>query len=158
MWLSDHFHLSQTGIAAFAFVGVAGAVAAPIAGRMADQGWTKKLTGIAIILAALSFVLTHVGAGNKVASLVFFCIAAITLDMAVSGNLVLGQQAIYALGDEIRGRVNGLFMAIFFGGGAIGSALGGFAYASGGWFTSSIIGFILPILAFIYYITEKNIK
>lgn len=158
MWLSDHFHLSQTGIAAFAFVGVAGAVAAPIAGRMADRGWTKKLTGIAIILAALSFVLTHVAAGNKVVSLVFFCIAAITLDMAVSGNLVLGQQAIYALGDEIRGRVNGLFMAIFFGGGAIGSALGGWAYASGGWFTSSIIGFILPILAFIYYITEKNIK
>lgn len=158
MWLSDHFHLSQTGIAAFAFVGVAGAVAAPIAGRMADQGWTKKLTGIAIILAALSFVLTHVAAGNKVASLVFFCIAAITLDMAVSGNLVLGQQAIYALGDEIRGRVNGLFMAIFFGGGAIGSAIGGWAYASGGWFTSSIIGFILPILAFIYYITEKNNK
>ncbi|MGG0823777.1 MFS transporter [Paenibacillus turicensis] len=158
MWLSDHFHLSQTGIAAFAFLGVAGAVAAPIAGRMADQGWTKKLTGIAIILAALSFVLTHVATGNKVASLVFFCIAAITLDMAVSGNLVLGQQAIYALGDEIRGRVNGLFMAIFFGGGAIGSALGGWAYASGGWVTSSIIGFILPILAFIYYITEKNIK
>lgn len=158
MWLSDHFHLSQTGIAAFAFVGVAGAVAAPIAGRMADLGWTKKLTGIAIILAALSFVLTHVAAGNKVASLVLFCIAAITLDMAVSGNLVLGQQAIYALGDEIRGRVNGLFMAIFFGGGALGSALGGWAYASGGWFTSSIIGFVLPILAFIYYITEKNIK
>ncbi|MNC59335.1 hypothetical protein D3C75_1091370 [compost metagenome] len=85
-----------------------------------------------------------------------FCIAAIILDMAVSGNLVLGQQAIYALGDDIRGRVNGMFMAIFFGGGALGSALGGWAYASGGWVTASIIGLSLPILAFIYYLTEKK--
>lgn len=158
MYLSDHFHLTQTGIAAFAFVGVAGAVAAPIAGRMADRGWSSRLTGIAIVLSALSFMLTHIAEGQRMVSLVLFCIAAITLDMAVSGNLVLGQQAIYALGDEIRGRVNGMFMAIFFGGGALGSALGGWAYASGGWFTASIIGFMLPILAFIYYITEKNIK
>jgi predicted MFS family arabinose efflux permease len=154
LWLSDHFHASQNEIAVFALVGVAGAIAAPIAGRLADKGWTRRLTGIAIVTAAVSFVLTHAFAGNRILSVVFFCSAAVLLDMAVSGNLVLGQQAIYALGDEIRGRVNGLFMAIFFAGGALGSALGGWAYAQGGWMLASFAGICFPVLAFLYFLTE----
>ncbi len=154
LWLSDHFRASQNEIAVFALVGVAGAAAAPIAGRLADKGWTRRLTGIAIVTAALSFVLTHAFAGNRILSVAFFCAAAVLLDMSVSGNLVLGQQAIYALGDEIRGRVNGLFMAIFFAGGALGSAVGGWAYAQGGWMLASFAGICLPMLAFLYYLTE----
>lgn len=154
LWLSDHFHASQNEIAVFALVGVAGAVAAPIAGRLADKGWTRRLTGIAIFTAIVSFLLTHAFAGSRILSMALFCAAAVLLDMAVSGNLVLGQQAIYALGDEIRGRVNGLFMAIFFAGGAVGSAVGGWAYAQGGWQLASYAGMCLPVLAFLYYLTE----
>lgn len=155
-WLSQHFHLTQKEIALFCFAGVAGAVAAPIAGRLADRGWTRRLTGIAFIIAALSFAITHVLQNSQTISLFIFCSAAILLDMAVSGNLVLGQQAIYALGDEIRGRVNGVFMAVFFAGGAIGSAMGGWSYAHGNWATASMIGFSLPMLAFVYYLTEPE--
>lgn len=154
--LSHHFHLTQKEIAVFAFLGVSGAVAAPIAGRLADRGWTRKLTGIAFITAASSFAITHLLQNNQTVSLIIFGVAAILLDMAFSGNLVLGQQAIYGLGDEIRGRVNGVFMAVYFAGGAIGSALGGWAYAHGNWATASIIGFSLPVLAFVYYLTEKS--
>jgi predicted MFS family arabinose efflux permease len=156
LYLAQHFDLNQKEIALFGFAGVAGAVAAPIAGRLADRGYSRVLTGIAFFLAAFSFALTHVLSGNKSISLLLFCAAAVLLDMAVSGNLVLGQQAIYSLGDEIRGRVNGLFMAVFFLGGAAGSALGGWAYAQGSWNIASILGFSLPVLAFIYYLTEKK--
>ncbi|MGB8451964.1 MAG: MFS transporter [Anaerocolumna sp.] len=156
LWLSHHFHLTQKEIALFAFAGVAGAVAAPIAGRLADRGLTRKLTGTAFVIAAAAFALTHVLQDNQRISIIIFCVAAILLDMAVSGNLVLGQQAIYGLGDEIRGRVNGIFMAVFFAGGAIGSALGGWSYAYGNWATASIIGFSMPVLAFLYYITERK--
>lgn len=154
LWLSEHFHASQKEIALFALVGVAGAIAAPIAGRLADRGWTRRLTGVAIATAVSAFLLTHAFAGSKAVSLIFFCAAAILLDMAVSGNLVLGQQAIYALGDEIRGRLNGLFMALFFAGGALGSALGGWSYAHGSWTLASLVGLSLPAFAFIYYLTE----
>lgn len=156
LWLVEHFQLSQKEIALFALVGVTGAIAAPIAGRLADRGWTKRLTGIAFLTAAFSFAITHIFQGNQPNSILVFCVAAILLDMAVSGNLVLGQQAIYALGDEIRGRVNGVFMAVFFAGGAIGSALGGWAYAHGNWVITSMIGISMPVLAFLYYLTEKN--
>jgi len=156
LWLSSNFGLSQKEIAIFGFVGVAGAIAAPIAGKLADKGMSHKLTGIAFILAAFAFALTHVLPSNHYLSVILFCVAAVILDMSVSGNLVLGQQAIYALGDEIRGRVNGIFMAVFFIGGAIGSSLGGWAYAKGSWNMASLIGLALPILAFLYYLTEKK--
>lgn len=156
LWLTSHFHLSQQGIALFALAGVSGAIAAPIAGRLADKGWTKRLTGLAIVIAILSYLLTHIVDDSSSIALALLVIAAIALDMAVSGNLVLGQRAIYSLGSEIRGRVNAIFMALFFIGGAIGSALGGWGYAYGGWMFASMLGLSMPILALLYYFTERN--
>ncbi|RED59333.1 MFS transporter [Cohnella lupini] len=156
--LADEYGMSQQGIALFAFVGVAGAIAAPIAGRLADKNWTKPLTMGAIIVATLSFLLIALIHGKSNFSLALLFIAAITLDMAVSGNLVVGQRAIYSLGNETRGRLNGLFMAIFFIGGAVGSFLGGLSYAHGGWVLSAWLGVLFPFLAFLYFITELKTK
>ena len=156
LWLTNYFHLSQQGIALFSLAGVAGAIAAPIAGRLADRGWTRILTGLAIVIAAQSFLLTYIVQDNSTIALAMLVVAAITLDMAVSGNLVLSQRTIYSLGNEVRGRINGVFMAVFFIGGAIGSALGGWAYAYGGWMLASMLGLSMPIAALLYYFTEKN--
>lgn len=154
--LADDFGMSQQGIALFALAGVGGAIAAPIAGRLADKGWTGFLTGLAMMIAALSFLLTYLFQGHSTMVLALLVLAAIMLDMAVSGNLVLGQRAIYSLGNEARGRLNGLFMSIFFVGGAIGSSLGGWSYALGGWSFTSLIGVAMPLLAFLYFLTEKR--
>ncbi|MNN20503.1 putative arabinose transporter [compost metagenome] len=154
--LADNFGMSQIGIAWFALVGVGGAIAAPIAGRLADKGWSKVLTGIAMIVAVLSFLLIHLFQSSSTLALILLFVSAITLDMAVSGNLVISQRVIYSLGSEARGRLNGLFMAIFFLGGAIGSSLGGWSYTQGGWNLTSLIGTILPILALVYFLTEKR--
>ncbi|MCD9025037.1 MFS transporter [Cohnella silvisoli] len=154
--LADDFGMSQQGIALFALVGVGGAVAAPIAGRLADKGWSRLLTGLAMIIAALSFLLIYLFQSHSTVALVLLFLSAITLDMAVSGNLVIGQRAIYSLGSETRGRLNGLFMSIFFIGGAIGSSVGGWSYALGGWNLTSLIGVVLPLLALLYFFTEKR--
>lgn len=154
--LAEDFGMSQQGIAWFALVGVGGAVAAPIVGRLADKGWSKSLTFLAMIVASLSFLLTYIFQNNSIISLVILFISAVTLDMAVSGNLVVGQRTIYSLGSEARGRLNGLFMSIFFIGGAIGSSLGGWSYSRGGWNLVSLIGVVVPILALLYFLTEKK--
>ena len=54
--LARSFHLSQTGIAVFALVGVGGAVSAPLAGHAADRGWIRAGTVLAMLGAALAFV------------------------------------------------------------------------------------------------------
>jgi predicted MFS family arabinose efflux permease len=156
LWLVSYFHLTQQGVALFALAGVAGAIAAPIAGRLADRGCAKLLSGLAIMIAALAFLLTHIFQDNSTPALVTLVLAAIILDMGVSASMVIGQRAIYSLGSEVRGRLNGLYMAIFFTGGAVGSALGGWSYAYGGWFLASILGFSMPLAALLYYFTEKE--
>lgn len=154
--LADTYGMSQSGIAWFALVGVGGAVAAPIAGRYADKGWSNRLTGLAIIVAVLSFGLIHLFHSHSTPALILLFITAITLDMSVSGNLVISQRAIYSLGSEARGRLNGLFMAMFFIGGAVGSSLGGWSYTQGGWKLASLIGTVLPLLALICFLTENR--
>lgn len=154
--LTDHFHLSQQGIALFALAGVAGAVAAPVAGRLADRGLSRLMSGLAIAIAFLAFVVSYLVQGNSNTALILLVLAAILLDMGVSGSLVLGQRAIYSLGGETRGRLNGLFMAIFFVGGALGSFIGAWSYAYRGWNLTVLLGMSLPILAMLYYFTEKR--
>jgi predicted MFS family arabinose efflux permease len=53
LMLAGPFHLSQTGIAIFALVGMAGAVASPIAGKLADQGHTLMATAAALSLGVI---------------------------------------------------------------------------------------------------------
>jgi predicted MFS family arabinose efflux permease len=154
--LTDRFHFSQNGIALFALAGVAGAVAAPIAGHVADRGWSRPATGLAMLAVAAAFLIGRSGQAGSAWSLAALVIAAITLDFGVTANLVLGQRAIFSLGAEYRSRLNGLYMATFFVGGAIGSALGGWAYAQGGWPLSSWVGLILPVLALLYSATERS--
>ena len=146
--LADRFHLTQFGIAAFAFAGVAGAVSAPIAGRVADRGWSGPATAAAMGIVGMSFLISHFsGSGSYVALGALTC-AAILLDFGVTAHLVLGQRAIFALPGQFRSRLNGLFMATFFMGGAAGSAAGGWAYAHGGWELATWLGFALPVAAF----------
>lgn len=145
------FGLSQNGIALFALVGMAGAVASPIAGRLADAGHTLGATAIALAVGALSFLLPLLGPDaaphSKPLALGLLAVAAIVLDAAVAANLVLGQRALFALGAEIRSRLNGLYFALFFAGGALGSALGGWVYAQYGWHAALVTGMLLPALA-----------
>ncbi|PWC38990.1 MFS transporter [Azospirillum sp. TSO35-2] len=144
------FHLTQRGIALFALSGAAGALVAPIAGRIADRGWTRPATGFALATAALSFFVARAGEG----SIALLVLAGLLLDMGVQMNMVLGQRAIYSLGAETRSRMNAIYMAIFFVGGAAGSALAGTAFALGGWGPVTWIGFAFPALGLLFYLTE----
>ncbi|MDR3515534.1 MAG: MFS transporter [Azospirillaceae bacterium] len=150
------FNFSQRGIALFAFAGVAGAIAAPIAGRWADRGWSRPVTGIALVMVTAAFGISRIDGRGDTLAVAALVAAAIMLDMGVSANLVLGQRAIYALRAEYRSRLNGLFMAMFFAGGAVGSALGAWCYAEGGWPLSSALGAVLPLIALVHYAGERK--
>jgi predicted MFS family arabinose efflux permease len=150
------FHYSQQQIALFALVGVSGAAAAPVAGRIADKGWVRPATGAALAIVIVSIALPLTIRTGSTFALVTLVVAAILLDMGVSANMVLGQRTIFSLGAELRSRLNGLYMAIFFAGGAIGSAAGGWLYAIGGWHAAVWAGIALPVAAMIFYATEKK--
>jgi predicted MFS family arabinose efflux permease len=148
------FRLSQTGIALFALAGASGAAAAPLAGRVADRGWTRPATACAIMLTAAGFTLTRLLPLGSNLSLAMLVVAGIVIDFGVQANVVLGYRALFVLGAESRSRLNGLYMTTFFLAGAGGSALGGWAFAHGGWPWAASIGIALPVPALLYLATE----
>jgi len=148
------FHMSQTGIAIFALVGMAGAVASPIAGRMADAGHTLPATAAALLLGIVGFALPLYQPDSRVLAIGILVAASIILDMAVAANLVLGQRAIFALGAEVRSRLNGIYFALFFAGGALGSAAGAWVFAHHGWTAALLTGMAFPAAALLYWFGE----
>ncbi|MTV51616.1 MFS transporter [Massilia buxea] len=151
---SPAFGLSQTGIAVFALVGMAGAVASPVAGKLADAGHSLVATAVALGLGVIGFALPLLVPGSRTVALAVLVIASIVLDMGVAANLVLGQRAIFNLGAAVRSRLNGLYFAAFFAGGAAGSALGGWVYAQYGWHAALLAGMALPVAALLYWLGE----
>jgi predicted MFS family arabinose efflux permease len=148
------FGMSQGRLALFALVGGAGAIAAPLAGHLADRGHTRPATALAILAVGVAFLLTRLRSDGSAFHLATLIAAAIVLDFGMTANLAVGQRAIFMLGAEFRSRLNGLYLAAFFAGGAIGSSLGGWAYATGGWGLASATGCGFAILVFGLFLTE----
>ncbi|MET0613527.1 MAG: MFS transporter [Pseudomonas caspiana] len=153
--LSREFGLSQTQIALFALVGAIGAIAAPIAGRLADAGHTQRASLIAMTLAPMAFL---VGLSQPGYSVIGLAITGVLLDFAVQMNMVLGQRAVYALDPASRGRLNALYMTSIFVGGAIGSALASSLYEQNGWQGVVLLGAGLPLIALAVFLISGRGK
>ena len=150
------FSLGQSGIALFALVGAGGAAATSAFGRMGDKGWTRTATLVAhsIVLAAMALAawVGGIRSGHPIALLILLGVSAVMLDVGVTGDQTLGRRAVNLLKPEARGRINGLFVGIFFLGGALGSALAGTAWNWGGWIAvcaaAAVFGLIALVTAF----------
>jgi predicted MFS family arabinose efflux permease len=142
-----HYGLTQNGIALFALAGVSGAIAAPIGGRVADRGWGRPATGCAIAIVALAMLGSILIPQGSLVAISLLVVAAIAIDFGVQANLVLGFRAIFSLAPDARGRLNGVYLSTAFVGGAIGSALGAWAYARGGWALACCVGLTPPLIA-----------
>ncbi len=146
------YHYGQTTIAFFALAGASGALIAPVAGRLADRGLTRPATGAAFAAAAACCVLSaFAGTGGRLWILV---LAALLLDLGVQTSQVVGQRAIYSHAKEALSRLNGLYIALLFVGGAIGSALGAALYAVGGWPAANALVGAFRLLALGLFATE----
>ena len=149
--LAGRFGLSQTQIALFALVGATGALAAPLSGRLADAGHTIKATFGALAIGAAAMPITLLPSMRGV---IVLALLGVVLDFCVQMNMVQGQRAIYALDPLGRGRVNGIYMAGIFTGGAIGSAISSPLYESGGWEYVALAGGIAPLIALVVFLVS----
>ncbi len=153
--LARHFHLTQTGIALFALAGAAGALAAPLSGRLADAGfaWIATLCGLA--LGAVAMLLPLIPPVDAVIPL---ALCGIVLDASVQTTMVQGQRVIYALDPKSRGRINGLYMASIFIGGAVGSALASPLYARFGWSGIAMAAGGIPLIGLLVFLLSPREK
>ena len=153
--LADQFALSQQGIALFALAGAGGALAAPIAGRFADRGYTRVMTIGAMSVLGLTCYLSGWAADWK--ALATLVVLTIVFDAAIQTNQITSQRIIFSAPQEVRGRVNAIYMTINFIGGAIGSVLGTITYHWGGWNATAVTGGIIGLLLLaIFLISDRG--
>ncbi len=151
--LARHFHLTQTGIAIFALAGAAGAVTAPLSGRLADAGFGTVATFCGLLCGGLGMLVSLL---PVMAGVVPLAVCGIVLDGAVQLTMVQGQRVIYALDAQSRGRLNGLYMASIFIGGATGSALASPLYSRFGWDGIATAAGVIPLLALLAFIVSPK--
>ncbi|MDB5083521.1 MAG: transporter permease [Bacilli bacterium] len=140
-----HYGSSVAGL--FGLVGVVGASAAPIAGRLADRFGPKKLVGFAIGITIASYMCFWLF-GTQIWGLIA---GVILLDMGVQGGQILNQTRIYSLIPEARSRLNTVYMVTSFLGGSLGSALGSWAWHLKEWNGVCAMGMLMIFLGFIVW-------
>jgi len=159
------FSLGMHGIAAFALAGATGAIVTPLAGFLGDRGAgsaTQFVSHLAMIAAVL--VLGAAGAGwggfspsaHPVLALMLLATGAAALDAGVIADQTLGRRAINLINPAARGRLNALFVGIFFVGGAIGAMLSGAGWAWAGWSGVCAIALGFTIAVFLFGFVDRT--
>ncbi|OME77734.1 MFS transporter [Paenibacillus sp. FSL A5-0031] len=144
--------LSHTAIGAFGLVGAVGALAAARAGKLADQGYGQKTTGIALILLLLSWLLIS----YTDQSLFALVIGIVLLDLAVQAVHVTNQSMIFALQAEARSRLAAGYMVFYSIGSAVGSISSTLTYAHYGWDGVCLLGASVSTLALLFWAMTRR--
>lgn len=125
----------------FGLVGVVGALAAPLVGKLADRRSPRLTIGLGLTTSTLAFLVFGLR-GNQLWGLV---VGVILLDLGVQTTQISNQASIYSLPVEIHSRLNALYVMFYFVGGALGALLG--AYGWSHWQWNGVCGLSLGLLA-----------
>ena len=128
------WHLGSAAAGAFGLAGAAGALAAPIAGRLADTRGPELVTRLGTSLAAVSFLAMAAGGLLPVgAQLWVIGAGAVGFDLGVQATLISHQTIVYGIDPGARSRLNALLFTGMFIGMSTGAVLGSLALARWGW-------------------------
>ncbi|MFE6136100.1 MFS transporter [Bacillus sp. NPDC057893] len=146
--------LSHSAIGAFGLVGVAGALAAARAGKLADQGYGQRTTGIALALLLISWLfISYIEQ-----SLIALVIGIVLLDLAVQAIHVTNQTMILPLHTEARSRLTAGYMVFYSIGSAGGSIASTQIYAHFGWGGVSLLGASVSAFALLFWAMTRRVK
>ncbi|AHH16657.1 major facilitator superfamily transporter [Nocardia nova SH22a] len=125
----DPYHLSTATAGLFGLLGLAGAFAAPWAGRFIDRRGPLPIITAALVLTLVSALAYALGR----AGLAFMVVAILAVSVAVQWSQIANQARVFAYLPEARSRANTVYMVAVFLSGAICAALAGACYAAFGW-------------------------
>lgn len=132
--LAERYQLGSAVAGAFGLAGAAGALAAPLAGMLADRHGPDYVTKIGAAMVVVSFALMFLLPLLSVpAQLALIALSAVGFDLGIQATLVAHQTIIYAINPAARSRLNAIMFTLVFVGMASGAALGSKILESAGW-------------------------
>jgi predicted MFS family arabinose efflux permease len=146
--LHSHYGLGAGVAGTFGVVGAAGALVAPLAGKLADKHGSRWVVSVGMSLLAGSYLLlwgeeaAHRSTAFHLAALV---VGVVVLDMGAQMTQVANQTRIFGLVPSARSRLNTVYMTVYFSGAAAGSAMATIAWVHWGW--NGVCGLALGLIA-----------
>lgn len=148
---SPPLSLSYTQVGLFGLVGLAGALAAGSAGRLADRGHGQTVTGLSLALMAAAWLLL----AQLHTSLWWMAAGVILLDLAVQAVHVTNQSMIFAVRPEARSRIVGGYMIFYSVGSGLGAVASTAVYAWAGWTGVCVLGAAVSVSAIIFWTATR---
>jgi predicted MFS family arabinose efflux permease len=127
--LSRAFDYGPTVAGLFGLVGMAGTLGALFAGRQVDGGMFGRISLAASTIMAAGFVCLWAGAAN----LPLFILGVLAIDAGAGLSHAANQSAAFTIDPAARGRINSVYMASYFLGGAVSTSVGAALYGLWGW-------------------------
>lgn len=146
--------LGHAAIGAFGLAGVAGALAAVPAGRLADRGHAQPTTGVALALLVASWAAIAFAPD----SLWVLAIGVVVLDLAVQAVHVSNQSLIVALRPEAGSRLIAGYMVFYSIGSGLGAAAATALYATVGWIGVCVLGATFSALALVSWAVTRRCR
>jgi predicted MFS family arabinose efflux permease len=146
--LDSHYGLGAGVAGSLGVVGAAGALVAPVAGRLADKRGTRWVLTAALVLLAFSYILLWIGERSNLSlglHLAVLVIGVIVLDVGAQVAQVANQTRIFGLVPSARSRLNTVYMTVYFSGAAAGSAMATIAWVHWKW--NGVCGLALGLIA-----------
>lgn len=126
--MEEKFHRGATETGLFGVIGLAGALCAPLAGKLSDRKGPAFTVTISLSLTIAAFLL--MAGWVAIPSLI---VGVLLMDLGVQSIQVAKQAKVIALEPAARSRINTLYMVARFAGGAMGSWLGAIAWTHHRW-------------------------
>ncbi|MBN3726479.1 MFS transporter [Burkholderia sp. Ac-20379] len=128
------FHLGSAAAGAFGLAGAAGALAAPLAGRLADRRGSEFVTRLGIGVATVSFAAMGFAPWLPVsAQLALIALSTVGFDLGFQSTLIAHQTIVYGIDPASRSRLNAVLFVGMFIGMSAGAGLATLLFAQWGW-------------------------
>ena len=150
--LEDSFGYGSGVAGTFGLLGVAGALAATVVGKMDNKVSKNKIIIFSALLMIVSWGIFSISAH----SILGLIIGAILVDLGMQALHITNQNIIFSKNPDARNRVNTIYMVGFFIGGAIGTTSGAIAWQHYGWTGVSVLGLSLSAAILIAHLMAKN--
>jgi predicted MFS family arabinose efflux permease len=148
----EPYHYGNAVIGLFGLAGLAGAVAAPMAGRLADRGRGRLAMSASILVLLASWALLAFGKSSVVALVV----GIVALDLGAQAMHISNQSAVYTLHGQARSRLTTAYMVAYFLGGVVLSAVTSALYASGGWYAVCVLGAATAAVGLVAWLVSER--
>ncbi|MEH6706011.1 MAG: MFS transporter [Galbibacter orientalis] len=150
--LEDVFNYGSGIAGTFGVLGICGALAANVMGKLSDRINKNKVILIAIFIMIAAWLVFYF----STASIIGLIIGVILLDMGLQSLHITNQSIILSGKSEAGNRINTIYMVIYFIGGALGTITGAQLWEMFHWKGVAALGILYTLLILIFHLLYKK--